>query len=294
MESCSGEGIIIKGIGGFYYVKIDNEIYECRARGLFRKKKITPLVGDRVKIDISENKTGYVQEILKRKTELFRPPVANVEKVIIVFAAQNPNPNLWLIDRFILLAESQNLDVVICITKIDLAEENDLNKMIEVYEKTGYRVYKINNKTGYGIESLKSELKDNISVFAGPSGVGKSTLLNNIQPELELQTGEVSDKTKRGKHTTRHVELLNLDFGGHVLDTPGFSSMDIYYLEDNQVKDLFIEMRENSDFCKYRGCMHLNEPSCEIKRMVEVGEISDSRYQNYISFVEEIQKKRRY
>jgi len=294
MESCSGEGIIIKGIGGFYYVKIDNEIYECRARGLFRKKKITPLVGDRVKIDISENKTGYVQEILKRKTELFRPPVANVEKVIIVFAAQNPNPNLWLIDRFILLAESQNLDVVICITKIDLAEEDVLNEMIEVYEKTGYQVYKINNKTGYGIESLKSELKDNISVFAGPSGVGKSTLLNNIQPELKLQTGEVSDKTKRGKHTTRHVELLNLDFGGHVLDTPGFSSMDIYYLEDNQVKDLFIEMRENSDFCKYRGCMHLNEPSCEIKRMVEVGEISDSRYQNYISFVEEIQKKRRY
>ena len=138
MESCSGEGIIIKGIGGFYYVKIDNEIYECRARGLFRKKKITPLVGDRVKIDISENKTGYVQEILKRKTELFRPPVANVEKVIIVFAAQNPNPNLWLIDRFILLAESQNLDVVICITKIDLAEEDVLNEMIEVYEKTGY------------------------------------------------------------------------------------------------------------------------------------------------------------
>lgn len=290
----SDEGIIIKGIGGFYYVKTKEKIYECRARGLFRKDKIIPLVGDKVRIDVSDEKTGYVQEIFKRKTELFRPPVANVDQVIIVFAAQNPEPNLWLIDRFILLAESQDLEVLICITKIDLIEKVKLDSMVHVYEQAGYRVHTIDNKSGVGIEAFGDELKGKISAFAGPSGVGKSTLLNNIQPELKLQTGEVSDKTKRGKHTTRHVELLELNLGGHVLDTPGFSSMDILYLNEEDVKTLFVEMEENSEYCKFRGCMHINEPKCEIKKMVENGEISQSRYDNYKSFVEEIKKNRRY
>lgn len=294
MAAAIEKGIIIKGIGGFYYVKTAGKIYECRARGLFRKKKITPLVGDHVKIEVTDENSGYVQEILERKTELFRPPVANVDQVVIVFAAQNPDPNLWLLDRFILLAESQGLDIVMCLTKVDLIDKEMVEEFLKPYRQVGYRVYEIDNKSQRGVEEFKLQLKDKISVFAGPSGVGKSTLLNNIQPELKLQTGEVSNKTKRGKHTTRHVELLSLDFGGHVLDTPGFSSMDISYLEEAEVKELFREMHENSDYCKFRGCMHLNEPSCEIKKMVEAGEISESRYKHYTEFVEEIRKNRRY
>ncbi|MDY4575349.1 MAG: ribosome small subunit-dependent GTPase A, partial [Intestinibacter sp.] len=221
------EGRIIKGIGGFYYVETKNGLYECRARGIFRKNKITPLVGDRVKISIvdEENKKGVVEEIQKRETELVRPPIANVNKALIVFAVKNPTPHLSLLDRFIVLAERENLEIVIVLTKIDLDEDNTFEKIKNIYEPCGYKVIGVSNFEKINIDKVKEELKDNTVVFAGPSGVGKSSLLNEIDSNFKLKTGDVSDKIKRGRHTTRHAELFELEFGGLVADTPGFSSL---------------------------------------------------------------------
>lgn len=290
------EGTIIRGVGGFYYVKTEDTIYECRARGLFRKKNSTPLVGDKVKISITdgENK-GYIQEIQKRSTELIRPSVANIEQAIIVFALKNPDPNLWLLDKFLLLAESQYLEIVICINKIDLGDDVELSSITEIYEKAGYKVLITSKELeNDDIDELKKELKDSVSVFAGPSGVGKSTLLNRVQPNLSLKTGEVSQKTSRGKHTTRTTELLELSFGGFVLDTPGFSSLDLQFLELEDLKENFKEIRELQENCKFRGCDHVNEPNCAVKEAVEDGEMSKERYENYIRFYEEIKDRRRY
>lgn len=289
------EGIIVKGIAGFYYVKIDDKVYECRARGLLRKKKLTPLVGDKVEISISEiDNTGYVLDIKKRDTELFRPPVANVDQAVIVFAAKNPKPNLWLLDRFILLAERNNLKVNIIINKIDIVNENELFKISNIYKNIGYKVIETSNLNSQGIDELKVILKDKITVFAGPSGVGKSTLLNTIQPNLKLKTGEISQKTKRGKHTTRHAELIELDLGGWVVDTAGFSSLDINFIEEN-LSYYFIEFEKYSLNCKFNSCKHINEPNCAVKEAVDNGNISEERYKNYVKFIEEIKEgKRRY
>lgn len=289
------EGIIVKGIAGFYYVKVDDKVYECRARGLFRKKKLTPLVGDKVEISISEiDNTGYVLDIKKRDTELFRPPVANVDQAVIVFAAKNPEPNLWLLDRFILLAEHNNLKVNIVINKIDIVNENELYKISNIYKNIGYKVIETSNFNSQGIDELKVILKDKITVFAGPSGVGKSTLLNTIQPNLKLKTGEISQKTKRGKHTTRHAELIELDLGGWVVDTAGFSSLDINFIKEN-FSCYFIEFEKYSLNCRFNSCKHINEPDCAVKEAVDNGNISEERYKNYVKFIEEIKEgKRRY
>ena len=291
------DGKIIKGIGGFYYVDTELGIYECRARGIFRKDKITPLVGDRVKISIvdEENKKGVVEEIDKRDTELVRPPIANVDKALIVFAITNPKPNLSLLDRFIVLAEKENLEIVIVITKADLDEDNMLDELKSIYELSGYKVIPVSNKSKLNIDKIKEELKDSVVVFAGPSGVGKSSLLNEIDSNFKLQTGEVSDKIKRGKHTTRHAELLKLECGGMVADTPGFSSLTLDDIEDVELKSYFIEFDEFDD-CRFGSrCVHENEPSCAVKEAVENGNISKKRYDSYIQLLNEIrQGKRRY
>lgn len=291
------EGRIIKGIGGFYYVETGNCLYECRARGIFRKDKITPLVGDKVKISVvdEDNKKGVVEEIEERETELVRPPIANVNKALIVFAVKNPTPHLSLLDRFIVLAERENLDISIILTKIDLDDENVFEKIKTIYEPCGYNVIGISNKERINIDKVKEELKDNIVVFAGPSGVGKSSLLNEIDANFKLQTGDVSDKIKRGKHTTRHAELFELEFGGLVADTPGFSSLTLDEIQDNELKDYFIEFDEFDD-CKFGSrCIHQNEPGCSVKKAVENGEISQERYNSYIQLLNEIrQGKRRY
>ncbi|CEN79851.1 ribosome small subunit-dependent GTPase A [Paraclostridium sordellii] len=292
------EGIIIKGIGGFYYIDTDKGVYECRARGIFRKDKITPLVGDHVKMSIvdEENKKGVLEEIEKRYTELVRPPIANVNKAIIVFAIKNPNPNLSLLDRFIVLAERECLETVIVLTKSDLATDEELEKLKNIYEVSGYKVIPVSNNKELNIDKVKEELKGNIVVFAGPSGVGKSTLLNNIDSKFQLQTGEVSDKIKRGKHTTRHAELLKLECGGMVADTPGFSSLTLDDIEENELKDYFIEFENFSDECKFGGrCMHENEPSCGVKNAVKENKISKERYESYLQLLnEKRQGKRRY
>lgn len=291
------EGRIIKGIGGFYYVETKNGLYECRARGIFRKNKITPLVGDFVKISIvdEENKKGVVEEIQKRETELVRPPIANVNKALIVFAVKNPTPHLSLLDRFIVLAERENLEIVIVLTKIDLDDQNIFEKIKNIYEPCGYKVIGVSNLQKINIDKVREELKDNTVVFAGPSGVGKSSLLNEIDSNFKLKTGDVSDKIKRGRHTTRHAELFELEFGGLVADTPGFSSLTLDDIEDIELKEYFIEFEEYDD-CKFGSkCIHENEPSCAVKEAVENGEIPRERYESYIQLLNEIrQGKRRY
>ena len=291
-------GKIIKGIGGFYYVDTEKGLYECRARGIFRKNKITPLVGDRVSISVvdEENKKGVVEEIEKRDTELVRPPIANVDKALIVFAIKNPSPNLSLLDRFIVLAEKENLEIVIVFTKVDLDADGELlEELKSIYEVSGYKVIPVSNKLKLNIDKIKEELKENTVVFAGPSGVGKSSLLNEVDKNFELKTGEVSDKIKRGKHTTRHAELLKLECGGMVADTPGFSSLTLDDIDESELKEYFIEF-DKYDECRFGSrCIHENEPSCAVKEAVENGEISKKRYESYIQLLNEIRSgKRRY
>ena len=291
-------GKIIKGIGGFYYVDTEKGLYECRARGIFRKNKVTPLVGDRVSISVvdEENKKGVVEEIEKRDTELVRPPIANVDKALIVFAIKNPAPNLSLLDRFIVLAEKENLEIVIVFTKVDLDADGELlEELKSIYEVSGYKVIPVSNKLKLNIDKIKEELKENTVVFAGPSGVGKSSLLNEVDKNFELKTGEVSDKIKRGKHTTRHAELLKLECGGMVADTPGFSSLTLDDIDESELKEYFIEFDKHDD-CRFGSrCIHENEPSCAVKEAVENGEISKKRYESYIQLLNEIRSgKRRY
>ena len=291
-------GKIIKGIGGFYYVDTENGLYECRARGIFRKNKITPLVGDRVSISVvdEENKKGVVEEIEERDTELVRPPIANVDKALIVFAIKNPSPNLSLLDRFIVLAEKENLEIVIVFTKVDLDTDGELlGELKDIYEVSGYKVISVSNKLKLNIDKIKEELKENTVVFAGPSGVGKSSLLNEVDKNFELKTGEVSDKIKRGKHTTRHAELLKLECGGMVADTPGFSSLTLDDIDESELKEYFIEF-DKYDECRFGSrFIHENEPSCAVKEAVENGEISKKRYESYIQLLNEIRSgKRRY
>ena len=291
-------GKIIKGIGGFYYIDTENGLYECRVRGIFRKNKITPLVGDRVTISIvdEDNKKGVVEEIEKRDTELVRPPIANLDKALIVFAIKNPSPNLSLLDRFIVLAEKENLEVVIVFTKIDLDTDGKiLSELKNIYEVSGYKVIPVSNKLQLNIDKIREELKENTVVFAGPSGVGKSSLLNEVDKSFKLKTGEVSDKIKRGKHTTRHAELLKLESGGMVADTPGFSSLTLDDIEESELKEYFIEF-DNHDDCRFGSrCIHENEPSCSVKEAVENGQISKIRYNSYIQLLNEIRSgKRRY
>lgn len=291
-------GRIIKGIGGFYYVDTEKGLYECRARGIFRKNKITPLVGDRVSISVvdEENKKGVVEEIEERNTELVRPPISNVDKALIVFSIKNPSPNLSLLDRFIVLAEKENLEIVIVFTKVDLDTEGELlDELKKIYEVSGYKVIPVSNKLKLNIDKIKKELKENTVVFAGPSGVGKSSLLNEVDKNFKLKTGEVSDKIKRGKHTTRHAELLKLECGGMVADTPGFSSLTLDDIEESELKEYFIEFDKYDD-CRFGSrCIHENEPRCSVKDAVENGEISKKRYDSYIQLLNEIRLgKRRY
>lgn len=291
------EGIIVKGIGGFYYVKTEEGIYECRARGVFRDKNITPLVGDKVVIRVNkEDNTGYVEEVFQRSSQLIRPPVANVSQAIIVMSIKKPNINYWLLDRFLIMAEHEGLNICILINKIDLANTDEIKEVKNIYSKAQYRVLTASTVTNEGIDKLKEILKNNITVFAGPSGVGKSSLLNTLHPDFRLKTGDVSKKANRGNHTTRHVELLKLDEEDtYVLDTPGFSSLNLDFIEDEvELGGYFREIDRHSDQCKFTGCLHYKEPHCEVKKQVEEGNISEQRYKNYLQFLEEIRNIRRY
>ncbi|HHT49912.1 MAG TPA: ribosome small subunit-dependent GTPase A [Eubacteriaceae bacterium] len=291
------KGIIIKGIGGFYYVLYNNnDIVECKARGIFRKDKITPMVGDNVKFKILKNSHGIIEEILPRRNQLERPPVSNVDQGIIVFSTTNPNPNFQLLDRFLVLGEKQNLKLIICINKVDLINSGTINNKIvtERYEKTGYPIIFTSIKEYIGIKELKKHLSNHISVFAGPSGVGKSSLLNEIDMEYNLATNVVSEKINRGKHTTRHVELLPYGDNGYVVDTPGFSSLSIEDIKKDELMYFFPEYREFLGKCKFSSCIHIHEPNCAIIEALHKGNINKERYDSYSYFLEEIEKSKLY
>lgn len=289
-------GIILKGIAGFYYVKTDSGVYECKARGKIKNKKITPLVGDNVKMNIEDEVTmkGVIEEILPRRNELLRPTVANVDQAIIVFAIHNPEPSMNLIDKLTVLSEYSNLEILLVFNKLDLDNDHHFRELEKVYRTTGYKVIATSTYSEDGIDELKECLRGKISVFAGPSGVGKSSLLNDIQSGLTLQTGELSEKIKRGKHTTRHSELVELDIEGWVVDTPGFTSLNIDFIDEDELGELYPEFEDASESCKFANCLHLNEPGCKVLEAIEIGEISKERYETYVYFINQIKEARRY
>jgi ribosome biogenesis GTPase len=278
------DGIILKGIGGFYYIMTDKGLFECRARGLFRKEKQTPLPGDKVKISITDEKgqKGYLEELLPRKNQIDRPAVANADKVIIVTSAASPEPDLLLIDKLLIALELKNIDAYIYINKVDLAANNSYLTYVEEYRNAGYNILAGSTLEGNIPEELESLFREGITVLAGQSGVGKSTILNNIFSHSIMQTGEVSEKIGRGKHTTRHAELILLKGGGYVVDTPGFSSFDVISINESDIQSSYREFKEYFERCKFKGCSHINEPVCGVKKAVEEGGISRSRYQRYI------------
>lgn len=277
-------GTIVKGIGGFYYVKTEEGLIECRARGRFRRAGESPMVGDRVRIvrTAEDAQKGSVDAILPRKNMFIRPPVANIDQLIITIAAANPEPNLLLADQLAVTAEAMGVHPVICVNKLDLNEEG-AQTIAGIYQKAGYPVLLVSAREDVGTEQLKAVLQDKITALAGNSGVGKSSLLNCLN-SLELETGDVSRKTQRGRHTTRHTELFELPFGGYVFDTPGFSSYAAEGLRPEEMASLFPEIAKAEGGCRFSGCAHVAEPGCSVKEAVGHGEIAPSRYENYCAF----------
>ena len=291
-------GKIIKGVGGSYSVNTQEGIFNCNVRGIFRKKNITPTVGDVVVIDMldTEEKTATITEIEERKNCLLRPRVSNIDQVILTFAAKDPAINIDLLDKFLLMAEREKLHAVICINKIDLATEESISHLKKTYEAIGYPVLSVSVETGMGFDKLLLLLEGKISVFAGPSGVGKSSIINRLAPHANMETGELSAKIKRGKHTTRHAELLELYHNGRVgssylVDSPGFTSLHLDSIEPDLLPELFAEFRPFAQQCRFHNCRHINEPGCVVKEQVEEG-ISLARYQRYVSISKEISEKR--
>ena len=305
MSGISGEGLIVKALSGYYYVLPENAIgspIQCRARGIFRKNGVTPLVGDRVIYIMTDGGEGTVDQILPRSTELVRPQVANADTALLVFAVTEPDLNLQLLDKFLVHTEKAGLQTSICLSKSDLLNQSESQALTDrmsqiriIYEAIGYPVLECSAKTGQGMEELFKHLAGKITVFSGQSGVGKSSLINALLPGLQLETNEISLRLGRGKHTTRHVELISLPDGGMVFDTPGFSQLDFEGIETEGLSSHFVEFGERLDKCKFRGCLHRNEPECMIIEAVHKGQIAQSRYDHYLIFLQEISgRKRRY
>ncbi|MEH7222514.1 ribosome small subunit-dependent GTPase A [Bacillus sp. JJ1566] len=289
------EGKIIKALSGFYYVKDENgELIQCRGRGVFRKNKVTPLVGDNIVYQAENETDGYVLEVLERKNELVRPPIANVDQAILVFSAIKPDFSPLLLDRFLVLVESNDIEPIICISKTDLISDDavqEIERYARNYQEIGYHVLLTSTKEREGLDQLLPLLDNQISVFAGQSGVGKSSLLNTIRPDLELKTDEISTSLGRGKHTTRHVELIEVG-NGLVADTPGFSSLEFLTIEADELSYCFPEIYKAGANCKFRGCTHISEPKCAVRHGVEDGSIEQFRYDHYVSFYEEIKERK--
>jgi ribosome biogenesis GTPase len=295
------QGTIIKGIAGFYYVESNQTIYECKARGIFRKDHIIPIIGDNVLISLAHEENSQdkylaatIEEILERKNSLVRPAVCNVDQAIVMFSVTYPEIHLDLLDRFLIMIERENIDPYIVLNKIDEGNEESYRYIIERYEKVGYEVICLSAKMEINIERLKPKLYNQTTVFAGPSGVGKSTLLNALEKGLSLETGKVSEKIKRGKHTTRHVELIPLTTGGFVVDTPGFTSLQLEGIDKDDLKYYFREFRSFEGQCKFTGCSHTHEPGCAVKEGLGKGSVLKERYDSYVTYYNQLRDIRRW
>lgn len=291
------QGKIVKGIAGFYYVHVVHSgIYECKAKGIFRNKKIKPLVGDNVEIDIldEENHIGNIIKITERTNELIRPAVANIDQSLVVFAVMRPDPNINLLDRFLVMMERQEIPVVICFNKVDLVGEEEMLQLKDIYVHAGYHVVFTSTINGNGVEDVKRILQGKTTAFAGPSGVGKSSMLNAVIPDAHSETGGISEKIGRGKNTTRHTELFHLEDDTYIMDTPGFTSLYTNDFEKEYLKDYFPEFRGYEGKCRFNGCIHENEPDCAVKEAVADSIISKSRYENYLLMLDEIKSRKKY
>ena len=293
------QGKIVKGIAGFYYVHVVGfGIYECRARGIFRKENKKPLVGDNVEIEILDDKDmeGNLVKILPRKNELIRPAVANVDQALVVFAAAKPDPHFNLLDRFLVMMEAKGIRTVLCFNKEDIAGESRITELKEIYENCGCRVIFTSALKKQNIEEVKDVLQGSTTVVAGPSGVGKSSLINLLQSGVKMETGEISRKIERGRHTTRHSELITLNEDSYIMDTPGFSSLYVNVFEKEELKYYFPEFTPYIDQCRFHGCDHVHEPGCAVKEAVDQGKIHEIRYRDYLEMYQEQQEKekRRY
>lgn len=280
---------IVKGVGGNYMILADGELLQGRLRGKLRKSKVRPAVGDYVELSVDPEGNFMIEKILPRKNALLRPVIANVDCAIIVFALKSPDPHLNLLDRFLVMSAVRGIDAIICLNKGDLVSDAETEKMAEIYRKAGYQVLVTSAKSETGIMELREVLRDRISVFAGPSGVGKSSLLNAVQEGLALRIGEVSEKTQRGKHTTRHTELLLLKGGGAVADTPGFSALDLAALDSRDIQMGYPEMEALAGSCRFNDCLHRTEPGCAVRDAID-----PVRYENYLLLLDETMNKRRY
>jgi ribosome biogenesis GTPase len=288
------EGKIIKALSGFYYVAGETGVTQCRGRGVFRKNKVNPLVGDQVVFEAENEREGYIMEVYDRKNDLIRPPIANVDQAILVFSAVQPDFNPLLLDRFLVLIESKHILPIICISKIDIVDQNSLQKIesfADDYRGIGYEVLLTSTDDNQTIDLLLPLFADKTTVFAGQSGVGKSSILQVLRPDLEIRTDEISTHLGRGKHTTRHVELMEVG-GGLVADTPGFSSLEFSEIEVTELSGCFPEMRKLQQDCKFRGCTHISEPKCAVKEGLNNGEVKQYRYEHYVEFLQEIKDRK--
>ncbi len=289
-------GKIVKGIAGFYYVHVPGDgVFECKAKGIFRKDKVKPLVGDDVELTVldPEARTGNIAKIQERSSQLIRPAVANIDQALVIFAAVSPKPNFNLLDKFLVMMEAQQIDTIICFNKQDLASEEELRELSDRYGKCGSSVFFTSAKEGLGMERLEEQLANKTTAVAGPSGVGKSSLINRLQSDVEMETGAISEKIERGRHTTRHSQLIYIREKTYIMDTPGFTSL---YLDipKEELQEYFYEFAPYEQKCRFQGCSHIHEPDCGVKEALAQGEIPAGRYENYVSIYQELKEIKRY
>jgi len=285
-------GTVVKAYSGYYYVETASGIWECSLRGRFKLERFQLYVGDEVEITVTEKNKGVIERILPRRSLFKRPNVANVDQVVLTFAAANPALNLELLDRFLVLAELSAIPALVCLNKIDIVQWPDVEPIIRQYSGIGYQVFATSAKVGTGIAELRNALERRISVFAGPSGVGKSTLLNTLEPGFKLKTGELSAGIGRGRHTTRFAQLLPLSGGGFVVDTPGFSLTDLTGVEPAELRYCFREFLLFEPECRFTSCLHIHEPDCAVKAAVQDGKIAVQRYRSYTKLFEELRNRK--
>lgn len=291
------QGKIVKGIAGFYYVHTpDGSVYECKAKGIFRNNHQKPLVGDDVKLDIlnETEKLGNITAILPRKNELIRPAVANVDQALVIFSVVKPAPNLNLLDRFLIFTQQKHLSTIICFNKKDIATETEEEKLRSIYENCGYTVLFVSAKEGIHLDKLQALLKGKTTTVAGPSGVGKSSIINCLQKNVRMETGSISEKIERGKHTTRHSEIIAIDENTYIVDTPGFSSMDVFDMEKEDLQQFYPEFVSYEKNCKFAYCSHIHEPVCGVKEALSKGLIGQERYDSYVQIYEELKGQKKY